>query len=82
MSLFVLINTNKDYFQGCVNALNFNQKGNLLASGSDDLAVIIWDWARGKKQHWFESGHCSNMFQVCTILYRASHFTFLTLKYN
>ncbi|XP_032685012.1 DDB1- and CUL4-associated factor 8-like [Odontomachus brunneus] len=50
--------------QGCVNALNFNQKGNLLASGSDDLAVVIWDWARGKKRHWLESGHCSNMFQA------------------
>ncbi|XP_014470208.1 PREDICTED: DDB1- and CUL4-associated factor 8-like [Dinoponera quadriceps] len=50
--------------QGCVNALNFNQKGNLLASGSDDLAVVIWDWARGKKRHWFESGHSSNMFQA------------------
>ncbi|XP_019700162.1 DDB1- and CUL4-associated factor 8 isoform X2 [Harpegnathos saltator] len=50
--------------QGCVNALNFNQRGNLLASGSDDLAVVIWDWARGKKRYWFESGHSSNMFQV------------------
>lgn len=53
-----------DEHQGCVNALNFNQKGNLLASGSDDLAVVIWDWAIGKKRHWFQSGHCSNMFQA------------------
>ncbi|XP_012540520.1 DDB1- and CUL4-associated factor 8 isoform X2 [Monomorium pharaonis] len=50
--------------QGCVNALNFNQKGNLLASASDDLAVIIWDWALGKKRHGFMSGHTSNMFQA------------------
>ncbi|XP_046140890.1 DDB1- and CUL4-associated factor 8-like [Osmia bicornis bicornis] len=50
--------------QGCVNALNFNQRGNLLASGSDDLAVVIWDWAKGKKHHSFDSGHRSNMFQA------------------
>lgn len=53
------------YSQGCVNALNFNQNGNLLASASDDLAVGIWDWATGKKRHWFESGHIRNIFQVC-----------------
>ncbi|CAK9795175.1 DDB1- and CUL4-associated factor 8 [Anthophora quadrimaculata] len=50
--------------QGCVNALNFNQKGNLLASGSDDLSVVIWDWAIGKKHHAFISGHRSNIFQA------------------
>lgn len=49
---------------GCVNALNFNRKGNLLASGSDDLAVIVWDWAIGKKRHVFDSGHKSNLFQT------------------
>ncbi|KAL0100338.1 hypothetical protein PUN28_019596 [Cardiocondyla obscurior] len=55
---------NLDEHQGCVNALNFNQKGNLLASASDDLTVVIWDWAVGKKHHWFTSGHTSNMFQA------------------
>ncbi|XP_012339153.1 DDB1- and CUL4-associated factor 8 isoform X2 [Apis florea] len=50
--------------EGCVNSLNFNKKGNLLASGSDDLAVVIWDWAIGKKHHSFASGHRSNMFQT------------------
>ncbi|KZC09761.1 DDB1- and CUL4-associated factor 8 [Dufourea novaeangliae] len=49
---------------GCVNSLNFNQRGNLLASCSDDLAVVIWDWAAGKKRHIFNSGHTSNVFQA------------------
>ena len=50
--------------QGCVNTLNFNQKGNLLASSSDDISVVIWDWAIGKKNHSFDSGHRSNVFQA------------------
>lgn len=49
--------------RGCVNGLNFNQKGNLLASCSDDLAVIVWNWAVGKKRHIFDTGHTSNVFQ-------------------
>lgn len=50
--------------QGCVNTLHFNQKGNLLVSGSDDLTVVIWDWAIGKKHLHFDSGHKSNLFQT------------------
>ncbi|XP_001605776.2 DDB1- and CUL4-associated factor 8 isoform X1 [Nasonia vitripennis] len=49
--------------QGCVNALGFNQKGNLLASASDDLKVTIWDWAIGKKRLALKTGHRSNVFQ-------------------
>ncbi|XP_058802329.1 DDB1- and CUL4-associated factor 8-like isoform X2 [Phymastichus coffea] len=48
---------------GCVNALGFNQQGNLLASASDDLLVTIWDWAIGKKRVVLPSGHRSNVFQ-------------------
>lgn len=48
---------------GCVNALHFNKSGTLIASGSDDLNIIIWDWARNKPYLEFNSGHRSNVFQ-------------------
>ncbi|XP_012270508.1 DDB1- and CUL4-associated factor 8 [Orussus abietinus] len=50
--------------QGCVNALDFNAKGNLLVSGSDDLKINIWDWAIGKDRYSFDSGHRNNIFQA------------------
>ncbi|XP_049789049.1 DDB1- and CUL4-associated factor 8-like [Schistocerca nitens] len=53
-----------DAHQGCVNALHFNAAGNKLASGSDDLGVVIWDWAVGKTLVSYDSGHKSNVFQV------------------
>lgn len=50
--------------EGCVNCINFSWAGNLLASGSDDLQVVLWDWARGKPVSKFASGHVANVFQV------------------
>lgn len=49
---------------GCVNALHFNSTGTRLASGSDDLSVVIWDWATGEPVLKYDSGHRSNVFQV------------------
>lgn len=49
---------------GCVNTLHFNPSGTRLASGSDDLRVVIWDWARRHAELEFDSGHKSNVFQV------------------
>lgn len=49
---------------GCVNALHFNSSGTLLASGSDDLSIVVWDWALGKFLVFYDSGHRSNVFQV------------------
>ncbi|KAK7945259.1 hypothetical protein WMY93_000987 [Mugilogobius chulae] len=49
---------------GCVNTLHFNPSGTRLASGSDDLRVIIWDWAVKKAELEFDSGHKSNVFQA------------------
>lgn len=35
----------------------------MLASGSDDLDIYVWDWQRGKKMFSFKSGHSANVFQ-------------------
>ena len=49
--------------EGCVNSLHFNASGSLLASGSDDLKVVVWNWERRKKAFSFDTGHRSNVFQ-------------------
>mgnify|MGYP001795153378 FL=1 len=53
-----------EFHDGCVNTLNFNISGDLLASGSDDLDIALWDWSKEKKIMCYESGHSSNVFQV------------------
>lgn len=50
--------------QGCVNCLNFNKAGNILVTGSDDLKIILWDWARQRPLHVKQTGHRSNVFQA------------------
>ncbi|XP_034481263.1 DDB1- and CUL4-associated factor 8 [Drosophila innubila] len=50
--------------RGCVNCLNFNRSGDLICSGSDDLLIVVWDWANGKPRHSFKSGHTLNIFQT------------------
>ncbi|XP_017127908.2 DDB1- and CUL4-associated factor 8 [Drosophila elegans] len=49
---------------GCVNCLNFNRAGDLICSGSDDLNIVVWDWANEKPLHSFHSGHSMNIFQT------------------
>ncbi|KAG8201043.1 hypothetical protein JTE90_002718 [Oedothorax gibbosus] len=49
---------------GCVNTVNFNASGSRLVSGSDDLSVIIWDWALGEHVLEYRSGHNTNVFQA------------------
>ena len=54
--------------EGCVNCINFSSSGQVLASGSDDLQVVMWDWAKGTKLAKLDSGHVANVFQVCVCL--------------
>ena len=53
-----------DLHNGCVNALHFNTSGTRLASGSDDLNIIIWDWSKNEAVLKYDSGHRGNVFQV------------------
>ena len=41
-----------------------NSLGTLLASASDDLQVILWDWALNQMAVAYDSEHHSNVFQV------------------
>ncbi|XP_018650436.1 putative wd-repeat protein [Schistosoma mansoni] len=50
--------------RGCVNALNFNSRGNLIASGSDDLKVVVTNWITGEQAWSYRTGHCMNIFHV------------------
>lgn len=36
--------------RGCVNTVCFSPSGELLASGSDDQSVMIWDWNTGAER--------------------------------
>ena len=38
-----------------------------IASGSDDLSVIIWDWEKEKNLLAFNTGHTADVFQVRTL---------------
>ncbi|XP_075440757.1 WD and tetratricopeptide repeats protein 1-like [Ascaphus truei] len=49
---------------GCVNCLEWNEKGDLLASGSDDQHMILWDPFHHKKLLSMHTGHTANIFSV------------------
>ncbi|XP_058057881.1 DDB1- and CUL4-associated factor 8 [Anopheles bellator] len=55
--------------EGCVNSLNFNATGTMLASGSDDLQINLWSWHTNKLLKSITTGHQLNVFQTKFIEY-------------
>ena len=51
---------------GCVNRLAWNHTATLLASGSDDCTVRLWDFTRPKRPQrlCLQTGHSANIFAV------------------
>ncbi|TGZ67110.1 hypothetical protein CRM22_004980 [Opisthorchis felineus] len=50
--------------QGCVNCLEWNERGTLLASGSDDCCLILWDPFDHRSVFTMNTGHVGNIFSV------------------
>ncbi|CAG7831709.1 unnamed protein product [Allacma fusca] len=49
---------------GCVNCLEWNESGSIVASGSDDVHINLWDPLRKKLLVSIPSGHHGNIFSV------------------
>ena len=50
---------------GCVNTINWNEKGSLLVSGSDDTQLCLWSersFSTGAPAVCFQTGHRANIF--------------------
>jgi len=50
--------------EGCVNCLDWNTPGSILASGSDDQTVILWSGSTGSKLTQLSTDHEGNIFSV------------------
>ncbi|XP_011304598.1 WD and tetratricopeptide repeats protein 1 [Fopius arisanus] len=50
--------------KGCVNCLEWNSTGEILASASDDMHLILWDPFRYQKKLIYHTGHNGNIFSV------------------
>ncbi|KAI4492441.1 hypothetical protein M0804_002232 [Polistes exclamans] len=49
---------------GCVNCLEWDETGKILASASDDTNIILWDPFRYEKKVVIQTGHRGNIFSV------------------
>ena len=59
---------------GCVNCLDWNTSGSLLASGSDDTNIIIWNPYSYKAHKTIQTGHRGNIFSVKFFPHTRDHF--------
>lgn len=50
--------------EGCINCLEWGSNGRILASGSDDFQLCIWDPFKKKRIHSVHTKHFGNMFSV------------------
>jgi hypothetical protein len=50
--------------QASINALQWSQRGDLLASCSDDCRVALWDVSRSRPRGFLETGHTGSVFGV------------------
>ncbi|KOC65400.1 WD and tetratricopeptide repeats protein 1 [Habropoda laboriosa] len=49
---------------GCVNCLEWNESGQILASASDDMNIILWDPFKYEKKLVLHTRHHGNIFSV------------------
>lgn len=50
--------------EGCVNCLDWSSNGRILASGSDDFQLCLWDPFRKKRLQCIDTKHFGNIFSV------------------
>jgi len=58
------LHTELEGHSGCVNCIQWNTSGSLLASGSDDKTVIVWDGVRCRRLIKLDTPHEGNIFSV------------------
>eukprot|EP00882_Tetradesmus_deserticola_P025721 GHRQ01028279.1.p2 GENE.GHRQ01028279.1~~GHRQ01028279.1.p2 ORF type:complete len:135 (+),score=32.75 GHRQ01028279.1:694-1098(+) len=64
--------------KGCVNHVQFNESGSLLASGSDDTRICLWDLASSRPLVTHATGHKANIFCVKFMPGTGAKFTLTT----
>ena len=68
------LETQLEGHRGCVNCLQWSSDGNLLASGSDDCKIMIWQpFSRAKSATEINTDHEGNIFSVKFMPYTSNN---------